>query len=113
MTRRDYVAPKLPMTIMLSGNGTLSTPYKLNFQTDILAKSLIFINRNRMVKVLPQFFYNLNYLLDKLSFYKFNRQTVTDLTQIMEMLEEANEKIFGPTQTSVTLYLFENKYTRS
>lgn len=61
------------MTLMLSGNGTLSTPYKVNFGTDVLAKSLIFLSRNRMVKVLPLFFYNLNALLEKLSFYKFNR----------------------------------------
>lgn len=67
------MGPKLPMNIMLAGNGTLSTPYRVNFIGDPLCKSLAFINKEVLQKKLPPFFENLNSLLDKLCFYKFNR----------------------------------------
>lgn len=111
LTKKDYLAPKLPMTLLMSGNGTLNTPYKVSFQNDILAKSLLFLNRDHLIKVLPLFFYNLNALLENLSFYKFNRQTMTDLNNVIELLEKANENIFNPIDTKITLYLFENSYT--
>jgi len=63
------------------------------------------------MKVLPVFFENLNSLLDRLCFYKFNRQTMRDLNEIIELVELGNELIFIPIETKITLYLFENKYT--
>lgn len=33
------------MTLMLAGNGTLSTPYAINFLDDCLAKSLVYLNK--------------------------------------------------------------------
>ena len=33
------------MTLMLAGNGTLSTPYSVNFLEDCLAKSLVYLNK--------------------------------------------------------------------
>jgi hypothetical protein len=61
------------MTLLLAGNGTLSTPYKFNFLNDPLAKSLVYLNKDLLKQKLPAFFQNLNTLLDKLCFYKFNR----------------------------------------
>jgi len=61
------------MTLMLAGNGTLSTPYSVNFLEDGLAKSLVYLNKELLSYKLPEFFENLNTLLDKLCFHKFNR----------------------------------------
>jgi len=69
----NYMGPKLPITLLLAGNGTLSTPYKLSFLNDPLAKSLVYLDKNLLKVKLPPFFENLNTLLDKLCFFKFNR----------------------------------------
>lgn len=61
------------MTLLLAGNGTLSSPYNLPFLTDPLAKSLVYLNKKQLELKLPPFLQNLNTLLDKLCFYKFNR----------------------------------------
>jgi len=72
-TKRDYKGPQLPITIMCAGNGTLSTPYTLNFLDDPIAKSLVYLQPDLFKLKLPPFFENLNTLLDKLCFFKFNR----------------------------------------
>ena len=51
----------------------MSTPYKINFTEDPLAKSIVFLDKAQLQSRLPPFFENLNTLLDKLSFFKFNR----------------------------------------
>lgn len=79
---------------MLAGNGTLSTPYRVNFTDDPLAKSLIFLNKALLQKKLPSFFENLNSLLDKVCFYKFNRQTMKDLSDVIEWIELGNKTLF-------------------
>ena len=43
--KNNYKGPHLPMNLMLAGNGTLSTPYRVNFTQDPLAKSLVFLNK--------------------------------------------------------------------
>lgn len=73
--QNNYNGPKLPLTILLAGNGTLNTPYKLNFLDDPLAKSIVYLDIATLKSKLPPFFENLNTLLDKLCFFKFNRQT--------------------------------------
>ena len=79
---------------MLAGTGTLSTPYRVNFTEDPLAKSLIFLNKALLQKKLPSFFENLNSLLDKVCFYKFNRQTMKDLSDVIEWIELGNKTLF-------------------
>lgn len=69
----DYSGPQLPLTLLLAGDGTMSTPYKINFTEDPLAKSIVFLDKAQLQSRLPPFFENLNTLLDKLSFFKFNR----------------------------------------
>ena len=108
--KKDYTGPTLPMTLMLAGNGTLSTPYQANFLDDCLAKSLVYLNKELLAAKLPEFFENLNTLLDKLCFYKFNRQTMKDLSDVVEWIELGNRTLFNPVDTKMTLYLFENSY---
>jgi hypothetical protein len=55
-SQKDYVAPKLPQVLLLAGNGTFSTPFRVDFQNDVLLKSLIFLNKNHLKKLLPLFF---------------------------------------------------------
>jgi hypothetical protein len=47
-TKSNYAGPKLPTTLLLAGNGTLSTPYNLNFLNDPLAKSLVYLNKEAL-----------------------------------------------------------------
>lgn len=96
--------------MLLAGDGSLNTPYKLNFTEDPLAKSIVYLDKIQLRNRLPPFFENLNTLLDKLSFYKFNRQTMKDLSDIIEWIEVGNKTIFNPLDTKLTLYLFENSY---
>jgi len=98
------------MTLLLAGDGSMSTPYKLNFTENPLAKSIVFLDKTQLQTRLPPFFENLNTLLDKLSFFKFNRQTMKDLSDVIEWIEVGNKTIFNPLDTQMTLYLFENSY---
>jgi len=72
-SKNEYLSPKLPMTLLLTGGGTFNSPYQLDFEGDPYAKSLVCFNRDQLKKTLPLFFENLNTLLSKLSFYKLNR----------------------------------------
>ena len=112
-TQKEYKAPKLPMTLMIAGNGSLTTPYNLNFADDIVAKSLILLKKDQLNAVLPHFFANINTLLSKLSFFKFTRQTVKDLDDIRDLVQYANEHIFYPLSIKCQLFMFENKYART
>lgn len=58
---------------MLAGSGTFNSPYYLNFEDDSLAKSVVYFHKETLKPKLPLFFENLNTLLGKMSFYKFNR----------------------------------------
>ena len=49
-------------------------------------------------------------MLAKLSFYKFTRQAMTDLAEIVDWIELGNKTLFNPLDTKATLYLFENSY---
>jgi hypothetical protein len=100
----------LPITLLLAGNGTLSTPYKLNFLNDPLAKSLVYLDKAKLKNKLPPFFQNLNTLLDKLCFYKFNRLTMKDLTDVIEWIELGNKTLFAPVGVKLCFYVFENSY---
>jgi hypothetical protein len=53
---RDYKGPNLPLTLLLAGNGTIDTPYQLNFIDDPLAKSLVYLDEQRLRSKLPPFF---------------------------------------------------------
>jgi len=96
--------------LLFAGDGSMSTPYKLNFTEDSLAKSIVYLDKSQLRTKLPPFFENLNTMLDRLSFFKFNRQTMKDLSDIIEWVEVGNKTIFNPLDTKMTLYLFENSY---
>ena len=98
------------MTLLLAGNGTLSTPYKLNFIEDPLPKSIVKLNTLLFKKKLPPFFENLNTLLDKLCFYKFNVLTIKDLGDVLDWVDLGNKKYFFPMDLKIILYVFENSY---
>lgn len=36
------------MTLLLAGDGTMSTPYKINFTEDPLAKSIVFLDKAQL-----------------------------------------------------------------
>jgi hypothetical protein len=109
-THREYRGPQLPMCLMLDGNGTFDTPYSINFENDAFAKSLVYLNKDILKSKLPLFFTNLNTLLAKLSFYKFNRQSMRDLDEIIDWVDMGNKSLFASLDTKATLYIFENSY---
>lgn len=43
-SKKDYIGPQLPITLMLAGSGTFNSPYTLNFEDDALAKSIVYFN---------------------------------------------------------------------
>jgi len=108
--KSNFKGPQLPMTLLLSGNGTMGTPYQLDFLNDPLAKSLIYLDKNLLKNKLPPFFQNLNTLLDKLDFFKFNRQTMKDLNDIVEWIDIGNRTLFNQIDVKMQLYIFENSY---
>ena len=52
----------------------------------------------------------MNTLLAKLSFYKFTRHAMSDLSEVVDWIELGNKTLFNPLDTKATLYLFENSY---
>ena len=109
-TKSSFKRPQLPITLLSGGNGSLSTPYKINYLNDPLAKSLVYLDPTTLKSKLPYFFQNLNTLLDKLCFFKFNRQTMKDLTDVIEWVELGNKTLFKPVDCKMQLYVFENSY---
>ena len=63
-----------------------------------------------MKEHLPIFFENLNTLLAKLSFYKFESVAMRDLSEVLDWIEVGNKTLFNPLDTQATLYLFDNQY---
>ncbi len=57
---------------------------------------------------LPLFFKNLNSLLGKLNFNKFNGLVLKDLDTLLEHLDLMNRELLNPIGTKVTLYVFDN-----
>ena len=45
LKKSAYSGPQLPLTLLLSGNGTMSTPYNFNFTQDSLAKSIFYLDK--------------------------------------------------------------------
>ena len=109
-SKLDYLAPKLPITLLLSGAGTFNSPYLLDFEGDSYAKSLACFNKEELKPTLPLFFENLNTLLSKLSFYKLKHQAVKDLSDTIEWIDVGNRSLFNPLNVKATLYMFENSY---
>jgi hypothetical protein len=110
-TKSDYIGPQIPLTLLLAGSGTFNSPYYLNFEDDALAKSVVYFHPQTLKNKLPLFFENLNTLLSKLSFYKFTRATMRDLSEVIEWVEMGNKTLFNPLDVKATLYLFENQYS--
>jgi hypothetical protein len=69
-TKETWVGVKLPMQLLLSGSGTFNHPYRLDFETDALIKSVALIKFDFFKDKLPVFLENFNSQLNKLSFFK-------------------------------------------
>jgi len=108
--RSNFIGPSLPITLLLSGSGSLGCPYRVNFEDDALAKSIVYFNPQTLKLHLPLFFQNLNTLLARLSFAKFASQTKRDLSAVVDWIELANKTLFNPVDTKATLYVIENEY---
>jgi len=109
-SKADYKAPKLPITLLLSGSGTFNSPYTLDFEGDPYAKSLVCFDKEELKPKLPLFFENMNTLLSKLSFFKLNRQAMKDLADVVDWVDVGNKTLFNPLNIKATLYMFENSY---
>lgn len=55
-TKSSFKRPQLPITLLSGGNGSLSTPYKINYLDDPLAKSLVYLDPTTLKSKLPYFF---------------------------------------------------------
>lgn len=108
--KADYLGPNLPITLLLAGAGTYENPYRVNFENDPIAKSIVYMQKETLKPRLPLFYENLNTLLSKLSFYKFNSQCIKDLTDIIEWIDIGNKVLFNPVEAKVSFYIFENSY---
>jgi len=71
---------------------------------------VVYFHKLTLKDQLPLFFENLNTLLARLSFFKFTRQAMKDLAEIIDWIELGNKTLFNPLDTKATLYLFENSY---
>ena len=109
-SKKDYIGPQLPLTLMLAGSGTFNSPYYVNFEDDALAKSIVYFNQATLKDSLPLWFENLNTLLSKTSFYKLSGAASKDLAQVIDWIEMGNKTLFNPLDTKATLYIFENSY---
>lgn len=70
VSKENWEGLRLPQAILLAGNGTLNSPYMLEFFDDTFAKSVALMKLEFFRDKLPIFFENFNTALSKLSFYK-------------------------------------------
>jgi len=59
-TRQNWEGLKLPMPILLAGNGTFNSPYNVDFQADVFAKSLVLLKFDFFRDKLPIWLENFN-----------------------------------------------------
>mmetsp|Transcript_41110 Transcript_41110/g.62469 ORF Transcript_41110/g.62469 Transcript_41110/m.62469 type:complete len:409 (+) Transcript_41110:2758-3984(+) len=109
--RENWLGLKVPMPILLAGAGTFNHPYKLDYERDIYAKSLVLIKFDFFQDKLPIFLENFNTQLAKLSFLKLETQVMRDLSKTVRWLESANLAMFNHFNIKCILYLVENQYT--
>ena len=99
------------MTLILAGRGTYNSPFRLNFESDPVAKSIVYFNVQTLRDHLPLFFSNLNTLLARLSFDSLPGRLLHDLGEVLDWIELGNKTLFNPLDTKATLFLFQNVYT--
>lgn len=100
----------MPLILLLAGSGTFNSPYKLNFEKDPLAQSLMLMDKGFLQNKLLLFFDNLNSYISRLSFYNFTGMVLKDLNTVLEWIDFGNRHIFNPLNMKMVLYLFENSY---
>lgn len=108
--KSNWLGVKIPMPILLAGNGTFNHPYVLDFINDPYVKSLALIKYSFMSDKLPVFLENFNSQLAKLSFFKLERQLMRDLGNVVKWLEQANKTFFNHFNIKCVLYIIENQY---
>jgi len=59
-TKDNWPGIQLPMAVIVSGSGSYSTPYFLDFADDVFIKSLALIKLDYFKETLPYFFENFN-----------------------------------------------------
>jgi hypothetical protein len=111
--RENWLGVKLPMNILLAGAGTFNHPYKINYEEDSYAKSIVLIKYEFLKEKLPIFLENFNSQLGKLSFYKLSTQVQRDLSKTVDWLEKANKALFNHFNVKCVLYIVENQYSES
>ena len=108
--RREPSERKLPMTVVIGGNGTFNAPYHIDYEHDAYIKSMVNINKTELKSRMPQFLENLDSLLNKVSFYKFTAVILKDLSALLDHIEFCNAHMFYKENVKMTLYLFQNSY---
>lgn len=68
---------------------------------------------SELKKTLPVFLANLNSLLSKLNFHKLSGLTLRDLDSLLEHLDLGNKLLFAPLDAKMTVYIFNNSYSKS
>lgn len=109
-TKQNWDGVKLPMSILLAGNGTFNNPYNIDFQNDVYAKSLVLLRYEFFRDKLPIWLQNFNTQLSKLSFFKMEVTLMRDLTNVVEWVEKANLSMFNHFDCKAVVYIIENQY---
>ena len=107
--QENWLGLKLPMPVVLAGNGTFNHPYQLDFQNDSYVKSIVLIHFTFLKDKLPIFLQNFNTQLSKLSFYKLQPQVTRDLYKTVQWVERANRFMFNHFNIKGSLYILENQ----
>jgi hypothetical protein len=106
--KNNWLGLKLPMPILLAGNGSFDSPFKLDYEGDVLAKSIVLINYQFLKDKLPIFNENFNSELSKVNFRKLDFLIMQDIRNVVHWVEKANRsllKIFG---VKAVIYIIEN-----
>lgn len=109
--KNNWLGLKLPMPILLAGNGSFNSPFKLDYEGDVLAKSIVLVNYQFLKDKLPIFNENFNSELSKVNFRKLDFLIMQDIRNVVHWVEKANRsllKIFG---VKAVIYIIENQYT--
>jgi hypothetical protein len=106
-TALAYEGPKLPLTIIMGGQGNFSHPFILDYDSDPIVRSICMKIRDD--KVWKKFTQNLNSKLQSLQLVEFNWFISRKLFEILSFVEMANKEIFLSNGFTMNMFMIEVK----
>mmetsp|Transcript_43058 Transcript_43058/g.50497 ORF Transcript_43058/g.50497 Transcript_43058/m.50497 type:complete len:460 (-) Transcript_43058:107-1486(-) len=109
IARDDYIGPELPLKFMWSGFGTYYYPYTININDPLLKSVARLFHDQRLQKEYSKFCENLNFLVNRISFFDFPHTAFRCISEMLEYIHKMNRSMFNVNRMKIYLYVTETK----